>query len=92
VPAQPDRVVAPALGRELGAAGAGGVLLGLRDGSARPAGDRGDLQVERGRVGQRRQLLTEPLVELALGPQAGDRRRMLPPRLLKQVAGAFLGR
>jgi hypothetical protein len=91
VSAQPGGVVALALGRELGAAGAGGVLFGLRDGSAGPAGDGRDLEVERGRVGQRRQLLAEPLVQLALGPQVFRGGRVLPSRLLKQVAGALLG-
>jgi len=72
-------------------ASAGGVLFGLRNGSACPAGDRRDLEVERGRVGQRRQLLAEPLVQLALGPQARGRDRVLASCLLEQVAGALLG-
>ena len=58
---------------------------------ARPAGDGGDLQVERGRVGQRRELLADALVQLALGPQARGGGRVLASCLLKQVAGAFLG-
>ena len=91
VRAQPDGVVALPLGRELGPAGAGGVLLGLRDGRAGPAGDGRELQVERGRVGQRRQLLAEPLVQLALGPQVLRGGRVLASCLLKQVTGTLLG-
>ncbi len=88
---QPDGVVALALGRELGAAGAGGVLLGLRDGRAGPAGHGGDLEVKRGGISQRRQLLAEPLVQLMLGPQAFRGGRVLASCLLKQVTGTFLG-
>jgi hypothetical protein len=90
VRAQRDGIVAVPLGRELGAARASGLLRGLRDVTARPAGDRGDLQVERRGVGQHGELLAEALVELTLRPQPRDRGRVLPSRLLQEGTGTLL--
>jgi hypothetical protein len=85
-----DRLVAVPLGVQLRPARVGGVLLGLRQLPPRPRRDRRDLQVKRRGVGEGGELRTDPLVELALGAQPGERRRVLTPGLLKQLTGALL--
>jgi len=63
---------------------------GLRQLPPRPRRDRGDLQVKRRGVGEGGEFLADPLVKLALRAQPGEHRRVLPPGLLKQLAGALL--
>src|SRR5262249_44831960 len=85
-----NRLVAFAFGGELGAARVGGVLLGLRELPSGPRGDRRALQVKRRRVGEGGRLRADGLVQLAFRLQSGERRRVLPPGLLKQLGRAPL--